>query len=315
MGWIVSMFLAFAICGGVFFVGRTTRRDSTPGSPGAFRGVVMMGAAGVLLGLWVVIHTMLVSVKTVEAGHVGIVYRFGSIVGQRSEGLQFIPPWETMTTASVQVQRQRFEGISGFSKETQEVIITATLNYSVAPGAVQNLYRTVGSNWFNVLIEARINNFFKEETVKYDATAVAPSRELIRTAVKNRLAQDMDQYSVTIHDLLIDNLDFRPEFKQAIENKQIATQDALREGERVKQKQNEAQQAIETAKGAAESTRINAEGQAAANRLLSASLTPEVIQFQAVQKLSDKITIALVPSGQGVILDPTTLLSGGITKK
>jgi regulator of protease activity HflC (stomatin/prohibitin superfamily) len=220
-----------------------------------------------------------------------------------------------MTTASVQVQRQRFEGISGFSKETQEVIITATLNYSVAPGAVQNLYRTVGANWFNVLIEARINNFFKEETVKYDATAVAPSRELIRTAVKNRLAQDMDQYSVTISDLLIDNLDFRPEFKQAIENKQIATQDALREGERVKQKQNEAQQAIETAKGAAESTRINAEGQAAANRLLSASLTPEVIQFQAVQKLSDKITIALVPSGQGVILDPTTLLSGGINAK
>ena len=44
-----------------------------------------------------------------------------------------------------------------------------------------------------------------------------------------------------------------------------------------------------------------------------ASLTPEVIQFQAIQKLSDKIQIALIPSGQGVILDPTTLL-GGVKK-
>jgi len=42
--------------------------------------------------------------------------------------------------------------------------------------------------------------------------------------------------------------------------------------------------------------------------LLSESLTAEVIQFQALQKLADNIQIALLPSGQGLIIDPATLL-------
>ena len=117
-------------------------------------------------------------------------------------------------------------------------------------------------------------------------------------------------FSVTVTDLLIDNFDFRVEFKNAIVAKQVATQDALREQEKIKQRKAEADQAIETAKGEAESTKIRAQGQADANRLIGASLTPEVIQFQAVQKLSDKIQIALLPSGQGIIIDPATLLAG-----
>jgi len=57
---------------------------------------------------------------------------------------------------------------------------------------------------------------------------------------------------------------------------------------------------------------VRAEGQAAANRLLAESLTPNVIQFEALQRLGDNIQIALIPSGQGIILDPTTLLGGSL---
>jgi len=48
-------------------------------------------------------------------------------------------------------------------------------------------------------------------------------------------------------------------------------------------------------------------GQASANRQLTESLTSEVIQWQAIQKLADNIEIMLVPSQQGMILDPSTL--------
>jgi hypothetical protein len=37
-------------------------------------------------------------------------------------------------------------------------------------------------------------------------------------------------------------------------------------------------------------------------------ITPAVIQFQAHQKLGDNVQIALLPAGQGIIIDPTTLL-------
>ena len=308
MSWVISMFLAVAICGGVFFLARLARGAASEGSVERLRASVIMVGAAVLFAVWVGLHTLGASLKTVEAGHVVVVYQFGEIVGQKSEGLQFIAPWQAVKTESVQVQRHRFDNISAFSKETQDVLITATVNYSVSPNAVQNLYREVGTAWFDRLIEPRLINFLKEETVQYSTVELAPNREKIRANVKAKLTAELAPFSITVNDLLFDNVDFRPEFKQAIEQKQIATQDALREQEKVKQSQFQAEQVVEAAKGQAESTRVLAEGQAKANKLLAESLSPQVIQFQAIQKLGDKIQIALIPSGQGIIIDPATLL-------
>jgi len=312
MTWVVSVLIAAVVCGIAFVVGRSARNGALAGSPGRFRGTMVMLAAAVLFVLWAGLHTALASIKPIQAGHVGVVYQFGEIVGQKSEGLQFIAPWQEIKTESVQVQRFRFENITAFSAETQDVFVNATVNYSVSPNAVQTLLRTVGRNWFDRLIEPRVLNFFKEETVKYLTVDVGPNREQIRSAVRTRLSAELAPFSIGIDDLLIENIDFSPEFKTAIEQKQIATQDALREQERVKQREFEADQAIATARGEAESIRVRAEGQSAANRLLAESLTAEVIQFEALQRLGDNIEIALIPSGQGVILDPTTLL-GGVT--
>lgn len=310
MAWIISIILAVLICGGAFLVGRAARSGAQPGSPERMRGTAIMAGAALLFVLWAGLHTVFASVKPIEAGNVGVVFQFGEIVGQKEEGLQFIAPWQSIRGESVQVQRFRFENINAFSKETQDVFVVATVNYSVSPDAVQGLFRTVGQNWFDRLIEPRVLNFFKEETVKYATVDVGPNREVIRTAVRDRLSRDLEPFSIRIDDLLIDNIDFQPEFKAAIEQKQIATQDALREQERVTQRQFEAQQQVETAKGEAEAIRQRASGQADANRSLAASLTPEVIQFQALQTLGDNIQIALIPSGQGLILDPATLLGG-----
>lgn len=310
MTWIISIALALIICGAIIVVGRAARAAAQPGSPERFRGTAIMAGGVALLAVWVGAHTALASIKPIEAGHVGVVYQFGEIVGQKAEGLQFIAPWQELRTANVRVQRHRFENVTAFSQETQDVFVVATVNYSISPSAVQTLYRNVGPNWFDILIEPRVNNFFKEETVKYQTVEVGPNREAIRSAVRDRLRSELLPFSIDINDLLIDNIDFSPEFKASIEQKQIAAQDALREQERVAQAEFEAEQEIARAQGEAGAILAVAEGQSAANRLLAESLTPEVIQFQALQKLGDNIQIALIPSGQGIILDPTTLLGG-----
>ncbi|MBE7519617.1 MAG: prohibitin family protein [Thermoflexaceae bacterium] len=308
MAWIVSMVIAVIVCGMVFAVGRITHASAKAGTPSSSRGLVIMLAAAVLFVLWAGLHTAAASIRQIEAGHVGVVYQFGSIVGQKDEGLQLIAPWQSMRVASVQVQRAHFENIECFSAETQDVFIAAAVNYSVSEKAVQTLYRTVGARWFDRLVEARVQNFFKEETVKYEAVDVAPNRERIRKAVLERLAAELAPYSVNVQDLLITSIEFSAAFKSAIEQKQIATQDALREQERVKQREAEAQQAKAVAIGKADALREEARGQADANKLLTESITPQLIQFQAVQKLSDNVQIALLPSGQGIIIDPATFL-------
>lgn len=324
MVWFVSVAIAVILCGVAFLFGRAMRSEAEPGSPESDRGLIVLVLSIIVFVIWVGAHTAFNAIKQVEAGHVAVVYQFGEIVGQKGEGLQVIAPWQEIRTESIRVQRARFDNVSGFSKETQDVIVSATVNYQVDPGAVQELYRTVGPNWFDTLVEPRINQFFKAETVRYNTVDIAPNREQIRLDVQAKLDADLQRFSITIRDLLIDNIDFNQEFKQSIEQKQIATQDALREQERIKQAEAEADQAearaegearanVERARGDATAIRLRAEAQAEANRLLEESLTPQVIQYLAVEKFAPNVNIALIPSGEGIILDPATLLAGPAT--
>lgn len=321
MVWFVSVAIAIVLCGVAFLFGRAMRSEAEPGSPESDRGLIIIVLSIIVFVIWAGAHTALSSLKQIEAGNIAVVYRFGEIVGSRGEGLQFIAPYEYIRTESIKVQRARFDNVSGFSAETQEVNVSATVNYRVDPSAVERLYREVGPNWFDILVEPRINQYFKAETVKYNTVDIAPNRETIRENVRDELADDLQEFSVTVQDLLIDNVDFTEEFKRSITEKQIAAQNALREEERIVQAQNEATQAEERAKGeaAAEVARakgeaearvLRAQAQAEANRLLDESLTPKVIQFLAIDKLAPTIDIALIPSGQGIILDPATLLGG-----
>lgn len=272
------------------------------------------------IGLLVVvggIATVVRSVKTVEAGHVGLVYRFGDIVGQRDAGISLVWPWEDFRSADIRIQKVRPEQdcsnglqecLAAFSSETQDVFVQTTLNISVNPENVQRLYRTVGADYIDKIVRPRLLQAFKDETVKYRSIDIAPNREKIRQATRTRLKAELSQFSIDAEDLLVDNIEFREEFKQAIEAKQIASQEALRQQELVAAKEAEARQKSAEAQGNADKLRIEATGQADANRSINESLTPLLIQFQALQKLSDNVQIALIPSGNGLIIDPATLL-------
>jgi regulator of protease activity HflC (stomatin/prohibitin superfamily) len=272
-------------------------------------GAVLM----VILALMVFI-TFFSSVHQVPAGHIGVVYEFGGIKGQVGEGLQFVAPWRDVLLANIQVQRRVFDKLNSFSEESQDVFVRASLNVRVSPQTIQQLYRTVGPNFFSVLVESRVIQNFKDETVKYKSVEIAPNRENIRKAVRERLEKELSPFSIEVVDLLLDNIDFNPEFKKAIEDKQIATQRALEEQQKIEGEKHKAQQAIERAKGEGSAILFRAEKEAEANRQLAASLTPELVRYALVQKLSDKIQVMMLPSGQNFILD-SDMLRGSLREK
>jgi regulator of protease activity HflC (stomatin/prohibitin superfamily) len=256
------------------------------------------------------------SFHSVNAGHVLVVRQFGEIVGQRGDGFQTIAPWQNAEEVSVQVESQRFqmddrgtaEGAiaSGpaISEETQPVYAVVTLNYRVSDKAVQELFTDVGSTYFDKVVAPRVFQVFKNETVKFKSVAVAPNREEIRQAVQLELDRHLQSFSIDVVDFLINDLDFPQEFTQAIERKQVATQDALAARQKVEQSKAEAQQEIERARG-----------QAQAQRLRASSLTDRNLQFEALQILkAAPPQIVFLPAGQGNLLDPSTFLkSAGTT--
>lgn len=267
----------------------------------------LLKPGGYLILALMVLSTLFASVHQVPAGHIGVVYEFGGIKGQIGEGLQFVAPWRDVLLANIQVQRRVFDKLNAFSEESQDVFVRASLNVRVSPQTIQQLYRTVGPNFFNVLVESRVIQNFKDETVKYKSVEIAPNRENIRKAVRERLEKELSPFSIEVVDLLLDNIDFNPEFKKAIEDKQIATQRALEEQQKIEGEKHKAQQAIERAKGEGSAILFRAEKEAEANRKLAASLTPELVRYAMVQKLSDKIQVMMLPSGQNFILDADLL--------
>jgi regulator of protease activity HflC (stomatin/prohibitin superfamily) len=88
----------------------------------------------------------------------------------------------------------------------------------------------------------------------------------------------------------------------------VAQQQVQTEQQILAQKQIQAQQAVAAAQGQADATVTLAKGQAQANSLLTASLTDKILQYQYIQKLTDKIQVMLLPSGNQTIFDLKSLL-------
>ena len=236
----------------------------------------------------VVLVTILSMFHQVPAGHVGIVYTFGGITGQRGDGLQWVAPWQDLHNASVQVQGHKFPKLASFSSETQDVYVDATINVQVSPQQIQELYRDVGPNYFDILVRPRVLQAFKDETVKYSSVNIAPNREAIRKTVRERLTKELSVHSISVQDLLVDNISFSSKFQNAIEEKQSQSQLALSEKEKVAGERAKADQAIEQARGTAQAILTNAEKQAEANRKLAESITPEYIQYIFASKLAPR---------------------------
>jgi regulator of protease activity HflC (stomatin/prohibitin superfamily) len=300
---IVLVVAAIAVANGVG-MRRAGKRDE---------GALWIG--GAVLGVLVVVAGWgaFRSFHSVDAGHVLVVRQFGEIVGQRGDGFQTIAPWQTAEEVSTQVEsrpfqmddRAQIQTLDGavrtgpaISEETQPVYAVVTLNYRVSDQAVQRLFTEVGSNFFDKVVAPRVFQVFKNETVKFKSVEVAPSREQIRQEVQLELDRQLEDFSIDVVDFLINDLEFPEAFTEAIERKQVATQDALAARQKVEQSKAEAQQEIERARG-----------QAQAQRLRANALTDRNLQFEALQIFkANPPQIVFLPSGASNLLDPSTFL-------
>ncbi len=300
---IVIIVAAVAVMNGVGLRRQGKVDEGTIWIGGSFLAVL------VLVGGWGALRAF----HSVDAGHVLVVRQFGEIIGQRGDGFQTIAPWQTAEEVSTQVESARFQmddrqqiaDIEGairsgpaVSVETQPVYAVVTLNYRISETAIQQLYVDVGADFFVKVVAPRVFQVFKNETVNFKSVEVAPNREEIRRDVQEELDRQLEGFSIDVVDFLINDLEFPEAFTEAIERKQVATQDALAAQQRVAQSRAEAQQEIERARG-----------QAQAQRLRTNSLTNKNLQFEALQVFREAPPqIVFLPAGQGNLLDPSSLL-------
>src|SRR5512143_2431113 len=243
----------------------------------------------------------------VPAGNVGVVTNFGQVQTVTLEpGLHVvIPIYQRVTNVDTRVQPHEFQEIDAASKELQTVKLTGVMNYHVDGQFASDLYQRVGTDFASKVIDPAFNDFIKTVVPAYKVDQILGARDEIRSKAKDALAANLAQYHIIVDNIYIANIAFSNEFQAAIEAKQVAQQQVQTEQQILAQKKIQADQAVAQAQGQADSNVKLAEGQAAAtialangqakaNQTLAASLSDQILQYQYIQKLADKITVMLV---------------------
>jgi regulator of protease activity HflC (stomatin/prohibitin superfamily) len=271
---------------------------------------LLNGILGATLGGVVMIIGFAGPFVEVPAGNVGVVTNFGQVqVITLEPGLHVVVPiYQRVTNVDTRVQPHEFQEIDAASKELQTVKLTGVMNYHIDGQFASDLFQRVGTDFAAKIIDPAFNDFIKTVVPDYSVNDILAKRDEIRSLAKTQLANNLSQYHIIVDDIYIANIAFSDAFQQAIEAKQVAQQQVQTEQQILAQKQIQAQQVVAAAKGQADATVTLADGQAKANELLSASLTDQILQYQYIQKLTDKITVMLLPSGNQTIFDLKSLL-------
>jgi regulator of protease activity HflC (stomatin/prohibitin superfamily) len=283
---------------------------------------VLKGVAGAIIGVLILVGGASAPFVEVPAGNVGVVTNFGSVQsGTLAPGLHIvIPIVQQVAIIDTRVQPHQFQEIDAASAEYQTVKLTGVMNYHVDGQFASDLYQRVGTDFASKVIDPAFNDFIKTVVPAYKVDQILGARDEIRSKAKDALAANLSQYHIIVDDIYIANISFSDAFQQAIEAKQVAQQQVQTETQILAQKKIQADQAVAQAQGQADSNVKLAEGQAAAtialadgqataNKALAASLSDQILQYQYIQKLADKITVMLVPSGNASIFDLKGLLN------
>ncbi|MBQ8475298.1 MAG: prohibitin family protein [Clostridia bacterium] len=232
-------------------------------------------------------------VAHVPTGHTGVVTTFGHVEDYTYEaGIHIKNPMSKVVNMDNRTQKETLE-LSCFSSDIQEVIITYTVNYQIDKENAQTIYRTIGENYYEKIITARIQDSVKTVSAKFSAENLVGSRNDLSTQIEEMLRASLAEYNIELVGASIENMDFTDAFTDAVEAKQVAEQNKLKAQTEAQQKVIEAEAAAQVkvieAQAEADAILAKATAEAEANAKLAASITDELIDYQYAEKWDGKL--------------------------
>lgn len=240
----------------------------------------------------------------VPNGKVAVVTEFGKAQDEVLEpGLHTKGYFQVLHPMSVQKQKMSVE-LAAFSSDIQQVNTLITLNYNIDKVNAATLYREIGSNYVSTLMYPRVQENAKIVFSHYTAENLVQKRDILSTEILALMQEDLSSYGIHVSEVAIEDIDFTDAFTNAVEAKQVATQEKLTaqtQQERLTM-EAEAQAERETiaAQAQAERNKIaadaeayaimaKAEAEAEANAKVAASLSDALIDYVRAQAWDGKL--------------------------
>jgi regulator of protease activity HflC (stomatin/prohibitin superfamily) len=238
-------------------------------------------------------------VTYVNPGHVGIViHRTGGGVDPRAlgPGLHMRNPLTTgieeyptfmqtlvLTRASSEGSRDNDE-INVNSVEGQPLSLDVSMSFELDPTKVPALYSTFRTDIATIqhtYVKQAIRQALQEVVGNEEIAAIiGPKKAEVTGRVTKSLEQRLDPYGISVKQFTINELRAPPAVIEAINQKNVMQQQALTSQNELQKNQFQAQGDSIKAAGRAKAILAEAEAQAKANRLLSESITPTLVQYE-----------------------------------
>ncbi|HFD14370.1 MAG TPA: prohibitin family protein [Epsilonproteobacteria bacterium] len=215
---------------------------------------------------------------------------------------------------------RRNPAITVLDKRGLTVNIDIAVQYRLKAESAPATIEKWGSSWEEKIINSKVREVVRDVVGQYTAEQLPEMRNQIAAAIEVKVKESVDSLPnkpVVLESVELRTINLPTKIKDQIERVQIAKQDVtIAEQEKEKAKQ-QAQSAAEVAKGVAQKNRIEAQGeadkirieaesQAKANKLISNSLTAELLQLEQIKtqgkfnealKVNKDAQIFLTPGG------------------
>lgn len=216
---------------------------------------------GFCVALLLIVAISIASITIVPAGHKGVTLNMGAVTGAvMNEGINFkIPFVQNAEIIDVRVKKYESKDNSSASKDLQTIKSSIAVNYRVNQDHVADLYQKIGMSYESTVINPAISECIKSVTSRYTAEELITKRTEVSEEMKNFLQKKLSEKYILVDSFNIINFDFTDAFNTAIEEKQIAEQNALKAKYDLERIKTEAEQAVTKAKGEAEAMKLKNE--------------------------------------------------------
>jgi len=272
----------------------------------------MSAAKGVLVAIVILIIIGVVataSVKIVDSGHRGVLLHWNAVDLTNpplDEGLHFVIPFQDdVVNIEVRTLKYASEARSA-SKDLQTVETTVTVNYHPDKEGIHRLYKNLGLDYENRVIQPAIEETVKQVTANYNAEELITKRPLVKADIEFSIRERLNQFDVVTEVISITDFEFSALFASAIESKVEAEQKALKAENDLRRIEVEARQREANAIGLANANIAEAKGEAEAIAIINQALAenPNYLEWLKTQAWDGKLPLVVGEGGTPFISIP-----------
>lgn len=232
--------------------------------------------SGILFGMF----------KQIDAGKVGVQSLYGSVQKDILEsGLNTINPLIDVTEFDIQTQnytmsaihdegsKEGDDAIRVLSNDGLEVVIDLTVLFRISPTDAPKIYKNIGTDYSDKIVRPITRTRIRDNAVYYDAVALySTKRNEFQTRIFQNIEKDFKSRGLILEQLLIRNINLPTSVKASIESKINAEQDAQKMTFVLQKEKQEA-----------ERKRVEAQGIADYQRIISLGLTDKQLQYEQIK--------------------------------